>query len=201
MNKAQKWLWNSKKSEQEFEVQYWQHGGLGRCSSLLVYDHFEAHVAEDVKVIRIRKRKLRFSTNSSKIDLRSLTHSVPWVIKELEAVDSRQYQWFYRGWPPKESIGRTDLFMASVLSVISEEMIKSLFLRYFSVTTFSVFCLLFFVFFFKEQSKIGVRIIHRSALYTGKYGVHLRRPWTSTFFGPLHRPLVLVCSSKILVTW
>ena len=36
------------KSKQEFEVQYRQRGGLGRCSSLLVY---EAHVTENVKVV------------------------------------------------------------------------------------------------------------------------------------------------------
>ena len=33
-----------KKSKQEFEIWYRQRGGLGRCSSLLVYDTFEAHV-------------------------------------------------------------------------------------------------------------------------------------------------------------
>ena len=31
----------------------------------------------------------------------------------------------------------------------------------------------FFFFFFKVQSKIGVRIIHGRALYTGKYGISL----------------------------
>ena len=51
MNKGQKWLQNSKKSEQEFEVWYRQRGGLGRCSSLLVYDTFEGHVTENVKVV------------------------------------------------------------------------------------------------------------------------------------------------------
>ena len=40
-----------KKSKQEFEVQFRQRGGLGRCSSLLVYDTFEAHVIENVKVV------------------------------------------------------------------------------------------------------------------------------------------------------
>ena len=40
-----------------------------------------------------------------------------------------------------------------------------MFLRYFSATTSSVFC---FLFFFKVQSKIGMRIIHRRASYTGK---------------------------------
>ena len=40
-----------KESKQEFEVCYRQRGGLGRCSSLLVYDTFEAHVTENVKVV------------------------------------------------------------------------------------------------------------------------------------------------------
>ena len=44
-----------------------------------------------------------------------------------------------------------------------------MFLCYFFVTTSSVFCFLF-VFFFKVQSKIGVRITHGRALYTGKCG-------------------------------
>ena len=110
---------------------------------------------EDVKVVRIHKRKLRFSSNSSKIDLSSLTNSVPWEMKGLEAVDSRQYPWFYRGWPPKESIGRTHPSRAGASNSISEEMIKSLifecfklmmFLCYFSITTSSVFCFLFFFF-------------------------------------------------------
>jgi len=100
----------------------------------------------------IRKRKLQFGSNSLQIDLSSLTHSVPWVIEELDEVDSGRYPWFYRGWPPKEFIGRTDHFVAGASSDI-EEMIKSLFLecfqimmfsRYFLVTTSSVFCLFFF---------------------------------------------------------
>ena len=52
-------------------------GRLGRCSSLLVYDTIEAHVTENVKVRSIRKRKLQISTNFSRIDRSSLTHSVP----------------------------------------------------------------------------------------------------------------------------
>ena len=69
--------------------------------------------------------------------------------------------------------------MASASSDISGEMIKSLFLecfqimmflRYFFVTTSSLFSSPFFFVLFKVQSKIGVRIIHRRALYTGKYG-------------------------------
>ena len=68
--------------------------------------------------------------------------------------------------------------MAGASSDISEEMIElsflecfqiTIFLRSSFVTTFSVFCFLFF-FFFKVQSKIGVRIIHGCALYMGKYG-------------------------------
>ena len=68
--------------------------------------------------------------------------------------------------------------MAGASSDISEEMIKLSFLECFQITIFlcysfvtssSVFCFLFF-FFFKVQSKIGVRIIHGCALYTGKYG-------------------------------
>ena len=65
-----------KKSKQEFEVHFRQRGGLGRCSSLLVYDTFEAHVTENVKVV-FALRKLQFSSNSLQIDLSSLTHSVP----------------------------------------------------------------------------------------------------------------------------
>ena len=38
-------------SKQEFEVPYRQHGGLGRCSGLLVDDTVEAHVTENVKVV------------------------------------------------------------------------------------------------------------------------------------------------------
>ena len=69
--------------------------------------------------------------------------------------------------------------MASSSSDISEEMIKSLFLecfqimtflRYFFVTSSCLFSSLFFFCFVKVQSKIGVRIIHGRALYTGKYG-------------------------------
>ena len=68
--------------------------------------------------------------------------------------------------------------MAGASSDISEEMIKSLFLecfqimmflRYFLVTTSSVFCFFLLFFFYKVQSKIGVRIIHGCILYTGKY--------------------------------
>jgi len=40
-----------KKSEQECEVRCRQHGGLGRFSSLLVYDTFEGHVIENAKVV------------------------------------------------------------------------------------------------------------------------------------------------------
>ena len=39
------------KCEQEFEVRSRQRGGLGRCSSLLVCDTFEAHVTENVNVV------------------------------------------------------------------------------------------------------------------------------------------------------
>ena len=68
--------------------------------------------------------------------------------------------------------------MAGASSDISEEMIElsflecfqiTIFLRYSFVNTSSVFCFPFF--FFKVQSKIGVRIIHGRALYTGKYGM------------------------------
>ena len=78
--------------------------------------------------------------------------------------------------PLKESIGRTDCFVAGASSDISEEMIELSFLECFQimilllysfVTTSSVFC---FPFFSKVQSKIGVRIIHGRALYKGKYG-------------------------------
>ena len=100
----------------------------------------------------IRKRKLQFSSNSSQIHPSSLTHSARWVIKELDAVDSGRYPWFYSCWLPIGSIGRTDRFMAGASSYISEEMTKSSlfecfqimsFLHYFLATT-SVFCLFFF---------------------------------------------------------
>ena len=78
-------------------------------------------------------------------------------------------------------IGRTDGFVAGASSDISEEMIKlsflecfqiMMFLRYFFVTTSSLFSSLpLFFFLFKVQSKIGVRIIHGRALYTGKYAI------------------------------
>ena len=75
--------------------------------------------------------------------------------------------------------------MAGASSHISKEMIELsflecfqilMFLCYFFITTSSVFRFLFFFFFFffKVQSKIGVRIIHRLALYTGKYGKHIK---------------------------
>ena len=64
----------------------------------------------------------------------------------------------------QNSIGRTDRFLASASSDISEEMMELSFLECFQI--FLCFCLLFF---FKLQSKKGVRIIHIHALYTGKY--------------------------------
>ena len=176
MNKASKWLWNLKKSEQEFEVWCRQRGGLGRCNSLLVYDTFETHMTENVKVVFAKE--LQFSSNSSQIDLSSLTHSVPWVIEELDSVGSGWYPWLYSGWLPKGSIRTTDRFVAGASSDISEEMTKSSFLKcfqirmslpFFFVTTSSVFYFLFF--FVKVQSKIGVHIIHGRTLYTGKYGM------------------------------
>ena len=107
------------------------------------------------------------------IYLSSPTHSVPWVIEELDAVDSWQYPLFYNGWLPKESIGRTDRFLLSALSDISEEMIKLWFFWVFSnhdvftlVFLNHFLCLLLLPFFFKVQSKIGVRIIYLCALYT-----------------------------------
>ena len=128
--------------------------------------------------ISIRKRKLQFSSNSSQIDLSSLTHSVPWVVEELDAVDSERYPWFNSSWPAKESIGRTDHFVAGASSDI-------IFWRDAPIVVFWVFtnhdvftlffrnhflCFLLPFFFFKVQSKIGVRIIHGCALYKGKYG-------------------------------
>ena len=99
----------------------------------------------------IRKRKLEFSSNSSQINLSSLTHSVPWVVEELDAVDSERYPWFYSGWPPKESIGRTDHFVAVASCDIifwRDDPIANfqimMFLRYFFATTSSLFSFLFF---------------------------------------------------------
>ena len=99
-----------------------------------------------------------------------------WVIKELNAVDSRRYPWFYSGLLPKESIGRTDHLVAGASGDISEEMIKSLFFECFQIMMFlrhfflktSYFLL---PFFFKVQSKIRVHIIHRCALYVVKYNL------------------------------
>ena len=51
-----------------------ERGGLGRCSGLLVYDTFEAHVTE--KVV-FAKESTKLSSDSSQIDLSSLMHSVP----------------------------------------------------------------------------------------------------------------------------
>ena len=45
------------------------------------------------------------------------------------------------------------------------------FLRYFFVTTSAVFLPPFLFFLLKYSPKIGVRIIHRRALYMGKYSV------------------------------
>ena len=113
MNKALNSQCNSKKSEQEFEVRYGQRGRLRRGRRLLVYDTFEAHVTENAKAVFAKE-----NSNSLQIDLSSLTHSVPWVVEELDAVDSERYPWFYSGWPPKESIGRTDRFVAGAWSDI-----------------------------------------------------------------------------------
>lgn len=67
---------------------------------------------------------------------------------------------------------------AGASSHISKEMIALSFVECFQIMMFLLFfrnhflCFLlhFLFFFFKVQSKIGVRIIHGSALYTGKYG-------------------------------
>ena len=81
----------------------------------------------------------------------------------------------YRGWPPK-SIGRTDCFVAGASSHISKEMIELSFLECFQIMMFLCYFFITFplfsasFFFFKVQFKIGVRIIYRRALYTGKYG-------------------------------
>ena len=92
-------------------------------------------------------------------------------------MDSEQYPWLYSGWPPKESIGRTDRFVAGASSDIISW-------RDDSIVVFWVFpnddvftlifpkhflCFLLPFFFFKVQSKIGVHIIHGHTLYTGKY--------------------------------
>ena len=79
--------------------------------------------------------------------------------------------------PPKESIGRTDRFLASASSDISKEMIELPFLecfqimmllRYSFVTTSSVFCFPFLFFQSAVQNRgacyTRVHIIH------GKYG-------------------------------
>jgi len=97
-------------------------------------------------------------------------------------VDSGPYPWYYRGWLPKESIGRTDRFVAGASSHFSKEMIElsflecfqiMMFLCYFFVTTSSVFCFLSFFFFFKVQSKIVVRIIHEEIRYFSSITLYL----------------------------
>ena len=67
--------------------------------------------------------------------------------------------------------------MAGASSDISEEMTKSSFLKCPNHDVLTLFfrnhilCFLLPLFFVKVQSKIGVRIIHGHALYTGKYGM------------------------------
>ena len=101
----------------------------------------------------------KFSSYSSQIYLSSLTLSVPWVVEELDAVDSERYPWFYSGWPPKESIGRIDRFVAGASSDIifwrdDPIVVFRVFPNHdvftlFFVTTSSVFC---FPFFFSKCS-------------------------------------------------
>ena len=70
--------------------------------------------------------------------------------------------------------------MAGASSHISKVMIELSFLECFQIMMFlcyffpNHFLCFFLFFFFKEQSKIGVRIIHGHALYTGKYGKVLK---------------------------
>ena len=57
------------------------------------------------------KRKLQLSSNSLKIGVSSVTHRVPRIMEGLDAPDGRHYSWLYCDRPPKESIGRTNLFV------------------------------------------------------------------------------------------
>ena len=171
MNKALNSLRNLKKGEQEFEVRYRQPGGLGRWTPACLWHLWSSSDWECESSIR------KFSSNFSQIDLSSLTLSVLWVVEELDAVDSEWYPWFYSGWPPKESIGRTDRFVAGASSdfifwrddpivvfwVLPNHDVFTLFFR-------DHFLCFLLPFFFKVQSKIGVCIIHGRALYKGKYG-------------------------------
>ena len=113
MNKALNSLRNSKKSKQEY-LKF----GIGNVVAW--GDEAPAclwHLWSS-RDWKCKSSISKFSSNSSQIDLSSLTLSVPWVAEELDAVDSERYPWFYSGWPPKESIGRTDHFVAGASSDI-----------------------------------------------------------------------------------
>ena len=131
-----------------------------------------------------KKTPIIFSSNSSQIDLSSLTCNVPWVIEELDAVDGRRYPWFYIHWPRKEFIGRTDHF-------VDCRCIDWHFWRddrvvffwaypnhdFFTLVLHNHFLgfLLPIFFLSKVQSKRGVCIIRGRALYTSKYGKTIKR--------------------------
>ena len=113
------------------------------------------------------------------VDLSSLTHSVPWVIEELDAVDGGRYPWFYSGCCQKNP--SEELIISWITQCIErhfwrdEEMIELSFfgciqiMISFMLILCNHFLCFLLPFFLKVQSKIGVHIIHRCALYMGKY--------------------------------
>ena len=142
-------------------------------------------MTEKVKTVFAKENTNNLALIPRQLDLSSLTHNVPWVIEELDAVDGRRCPWFYSGWLPKESIGRTDHF-------VDHQCIDWHFWRDDQVVFFWAypnhdsftlalrnhflgFLLPTFFFFSKVQSKIGVCIIHGRALYWGKYGKTIKR--------------------------
>ena len=56
---------------------------------------------------------------------------------------------------------------------------------------FLCFLVSFLSFFFKVQSKIGVHIIHRCALYTGKYGNKFLHSLLCSRSGQIHAMLLV----------
>ena len=81
----------------------------------------------------------------------------------------------FRGWCIEWHFWRDDRVV--VFRVFPNHELFTLFFR----NHFLCFLLPFF--FFQVQSKIGVRIIHRHALYTGKYG---KLPWTGNLQCQIH---------------
>ena len=131
------------------------------------------------------KRKLQLSSNSLKIGISSVTLRVPRIMEGLDAPDGRHYSWLYCDWPPKESIGRTNLFVdCSCIewNFWKDDLANQLFWSvsktwFLTLVLQNILCFLLPFFFFLMCSlKVGVHIIQRRALYTGKYGIWTIRP-------------------------